>query len=371
MEDQAVVSPPKSLSGLSFTFSDDVIVEDEVIEESPKEPEAAKETVKESAESLVKEPETEGLNGYALTLKSFQVTDKLIPEDVEIPNNIDGAQFKQLLKEAIKKEVLSESAPDLEEREAAWINHLNEKGISDEQIEYSKSIALGVKEEVVNRVNQLKNLATAQLQNDEEREYVVRTKLALEGNSQKLIDTHIQTELSDEEKLKEAADEAQVVLGQMADQEFQAEKARALAEKTATEERIKTERIAFEKVIDEGFFGIKLSKEEAAIQKKYMFDRSVVKDIDTPQGKKRIAFSQETLDLQELEKDIEKRAFFSYLVRNGLQNAATTLHKKSADDFLKKIETKVVTPQKGEVISDEDEFITTLGKSIISIPNRR
>lgn len=377
MEDKEVDLQNKPFSGLSFTFSDDVIVEEL---ETPETPPAAPETVKESAEALIEtvkeveqapEETPTSSNNFSLLLKSFQVTDKLIPEDVEIPDELDGTEFKKFLKEAVKKEVLAESAPDIEEREAKWLNYLQEKGITEEQIEFASARAYGVQDETLSRVAQLRNLATAELQDDKEREYVVRTKLALEGNKPSLIDTYIQNELSDEEKLKEAADEAQVALGQMADAEFEEQKQAAIAAKKADEEKAKEQRTNFEKIIDNGFFGIKLPKEEKEALKKYMFESNVVKHIDTPQGKKPIARPQEAWDLQELEKDPEKRIFFSYLVRNGLQNAVTTLHKVASDDFLKKIETKHITPQK-EVISDkEDEFISTLGKSIISLPNRR
>lgn len=363
------VALPSKLRDTSFTFfdvADTVVVEDT----EPIEPIVTK-TVEQTAEELIStvEPKVEleapKANGFSLTLKSFQKTDKLIPEDVEIPDDIDGATFKSILKEHLKKEVLSESAPDITQRELEWEQYLHDKGYTEEQIAYSTAVALGVPEQTVNRVHQLRQLASAELKEEKDMEYIVRTRFALEGNSKALIDTHIQTELSDLEKLKAAALESQQVLQEMADEEFEAEKAQAEANKEAQRQRNLEQRKIFEATIDEGFFGIKLSKEEANDLKKYIYSPDVVKDIDTPQGKKRVAYSQETWDLMEIEKDPKKRMFYSYLIKNGLEKAANTIHQKSSDDFLKKIETQAVNPVKKTVENNDDEYLSILGKHII------
>ena len=371
MSEQDITLQPKPLSGLTFTYSNDVnpndntVIEDDEVETPPIPP---TETVQEVAESLIQaeapkevsETETTDPNTFHLILKSFQVTDKLIPDDVEIPENIGGQDFKKILKDAVKKEVLQESAPEIEEREAAWVDYLNSKGYTEEQIAFSYARAQGVGDEVLTKVNQLRQLASAELKSDEEKEYVVRTRLALEGNKKNLIDTHIQTDLNDDEKLTAAAAEAQEVLAQMADAEFQNAKDYAAAQELASKNAREEQRKAYVKIIDKGEIkGVKLSKEEREDLKKYMFSATVVRDVETPEGKRRIAMPQETIDLEELEKDPEQRIFFAYLVKNGLQNAANTLHRSSADDFLKKIETKPVS----KLITssqDDDEFVNTI-----------
>lgn len=342
-----------------FTFDSFFIPEDiqEIPPETPAKvdpPVAIEEPSIEIPPPIVEEPPVER-STWSNLLYSMKEVDKVLPETLEIPNDLTPEQMKTLLMETIDKEVMEKRAPDLDSLKQQEFNKLIEKGYTADQIErglfYSEHLQSGGSEEVVSRHSYLDLLANVEPANESEELQIIRQFQALRGQDPELVETSLQAhfvskegeDMEDDneaiaEKRKKAVDAAQQGIARIRDVEFEQDKTRAKAAKESAEQAKLEDRKSLEKTIDSGFMGTKLNKQEADKFKKDIFDVASYRDIQTPQGVKRIPETAEAKAWREVMSNPEKRLTFAYLALNGVESVINNATRKASDSFLKAID---------------------------------
>lgn len=282
--------------------------------------------------------ELAGLSEASKFARSYQETDKLFPEDFEIPNDLDWESLKKLIWAQTSKNVPEEYKVDVDQLKLERENKLREKGLAEDQIErvlqYSEHLANGGSEEVVSRSMNLDILANSEPVTDEDKETIIKVQLSLEGNSPEAVEALIEKKYSTQEALDEGARIAQIKIAAIRDKELQLDAARALAEKQAIATSKQAERQQLEDAIEKGFGGIILSTKEKEDLKKFMFTADQVRDMNTPQGRNRIVETEETKKLRELAASPEKRAELAYWLKYGMEGLVNAASKTNMDKFM-------------------------------------
>lgn len=333
------------------------------IPEEPKLPETPP-TLQDAAEALapekievVEKAETPATQ-WSNILLSLKETDKLLPEDLEIPLDLTPEKMKEVLYSTIEKQVLAKTSPDIESLREQEYAKLYEKGYTAEQIEralpYSEHLAEGGSEEVVSRHALLDVLASTPLENPDDKILVVRRFMELKGQEPDLIDTHLQTKFKftgDEDEdlavireLDKAVKVAQDGIGKIRDAEW-AEDQRAAKERQDASKQLRVEeRTMIRKAIDEGLYGIKFTKKEADDLENQMFTAITFRNAQTPNGIQRIGETQEMKAWREIQADPKKRAAMAYIAINGIDKVINAAAKQGSDKFMQSIEKEPLAP---------------------------
>lgn len=348
---------PKDTSsgdGFSFleTFTIPTIVDSPEIP-TPEEPKAPVVT-EPAAEPKVETPAEPPITGTAWSnmLRLMKEQAKVEIDDAEITDDLGPEGLMEKLIKAAEIKVLADNPDKLEALRNAELNKLAERGHTQDQLEralyYSEHLALGGSEDVVTRHAYLDALATADLESEEDELEVFRRLQTLRGQDPGFVEDHIAKELTGEanaEKRKAAAEKAQDDLGRLRDYEMEQDKLRAKQVRDGSEQAKRKERETFERVIDTGFGGIKLQKEESEKLKKAMFTVSHWDSVRTPDGGvTKIPKTEETKALEAIFADPEKRVTLAYLAIFGLDSLAGKETTNRNNKLIKAIEQSAVPP---------------------------
>lgn len=295
------------------------------------------------------EQETTG-NTWRNILLSMRDTDKLLPETLEIPEELDPAQFKSILYKAAKDEVLS-TETDIEAVKEKQILDLHEKGYTKEQIEegirISQDIRNGYSDDSIERYETLTHLGTAELSGEQDELTVIRRMFELQGQEPVLIDAliaqHFTPKEGEEEVIAEkraaAAKKAQTGILQIRDRERQEQEFQIQRVKEEQKLKFEKERNDVFKAIDSGVLkNVKLTKEEQEGLKKGMYEAKKQRIIQTENGPKPVYETAAQEAFRQLQSSPEGMAFLSYVVLYGAESIVSKANKAGSDQFMKAIE---------------------------------
>lgn len=316
--------------------------------------------------------ELEKLSFASKIAHSMKETYKMLPEDVAIPDDLDGESLNKLIWEQAAKQMPDEYKIDIEQVKLEREQKLREQGLSEDTIarvlEYSRHLDNGGSEEVVARSMNMDVLANSELKTDDDKEAVIRILWQLKGNDPELVDAFIEKKFSTSEALDAGAEAAQKEIAKIRSMELAADAQRAETARAESERKRREEQDSLKEAIDKGFAGITLSQKEAEDLKKFMFVADQVRDAETPQGKKRIVETAEAKALRELSASPEKRVEFAYWLKYGMTGLVNTASKINMDKFMNSLgktpvssdrETPSTTPRRGETTDSRSEKIYT------------
>lgn len=301
-------------------------------------------------ENAVEETKVEEVNTWRNLLLSMRDTDKILPETLEIPEELDPATFKSILYKAAKDEVLS-TETDIESAREKQIIELHEKGYSKEQIEegirISQDIRNGHSDDSIERYETLTYLGTAELNGEQDELTVIRKLFELQNQEPVLIDAliaqHFTPKEGEEEAVAEkraaAAKKAQTGIIQIRDQERQAEDFQLQRVKEDQKLKFEKERNDVYKAIDSGILkNVKLTKDEQEGLKKGMYEAKKQRIIQTESGPKTVYETPAQEAFRQLQSSPEGMAFLSYVVLYGAESIVSKANKAGSDQFMKAIE---------------------------------
>lgn len=319
------------------------------------------EVVLSTSEPVIETPEPvipASVNTWTNILTSMRDTDKTLPAELVIPENLDPQGFKDLLWETAQKYAVSQE--DKEAAKKAEFDKLYEDGYTKEQIqagyETYKSLQSGLSQDHIARYEALTYLGTTALSGEADELTAIRKYMELRDQDPALIEAFVQKEfLSYSEEDKEAIDakrkaaaaQSQRGIIQLRDVERAEEQAEAHRVNENARQAREAERRSIEKVIDTGnFAGITVTKAEQEAMKKAMFEIADYRDVPTPEGIRKVPETAEMKLFRELQSNLEKRAALTYILLYGIDNVVNKATKKGSDQFMKAIETNPTIPQR-------------------------
>jgi hypothetical protein len=327
-------------------------------------------------------PEAEPVPGklwYNLA-KSFQTTDKVLPEDVEIPEDIDGEGLKSLLLEELTKQAIAKASES--DLVAAERKKLEAKGLTAEQIEsamaFSQARAEGIEPEELQHIQYYDAMSAYVPQEyDHKLEYVRRRYLAA-GQEPALVESYLKKEYGDQEdddamaRLDQEVEAATGIFGKLKAAISTQVKQRVETEKAERDRQIQEERKAIDKVLETGLYGVKLAKADREKLLKDIYEVDSYETVDTDAGPQRIALTKEAKAYREIMASPEKRAMMSFIAINGVEAFVSLVSKKTSDSFLRAIQSSEMPapPKDGDVppviTRPEDRFAP--GENAMTIP---
>lgn len=299
--------------------------DDQDFDKDPENPE-------DTADTSSDDDDLDGRSKYSIGALSFK-EDGLIPAEWDVPKDLDKEGFNNLLIKAVTKRDEEAEAALIAEREAAAKTQLEEKGLTEERLNYIMHLESGGNPYVVQKYHQLQQLAKVELGTEERMLQMIRYVAGLENQDPDLVDAYIGG-LTDTEKMAEAAKRYQAKLLPLAEKELEADKARVADEIAEQEKADKDYDESLVKIIREGFFGLKLPKQEQEELIDYTTKRSVATTIDTPKGKKRVMITPFEAFGQELQKNPAKNVLIAYRSMKGVEGLANAAHKAANDKFI-------------------------------------
>lgn len=312
-------------------------------------------------ETKIEEPQHSKASAFANLLKGR----KDFMADVEIPTDLDWDGLIDLVDAQAEKRILTKKEQEFLAKEQEYEKQLKQK-FPEEIFEYAQHLAAGGSNEAVTRASALHYWEKLDAQSEEDKEDVVRVQYQIMEQSDEMIDAFIETKLNTPEALDEAYKKAKAFIAQTRLDELEADKRRGEELKRQNQERVDSENGQIKKAIRDGFHGLKLDEMQANALEEYMLSAKHFRDIDTPEGKKRISETTEAKTLREM--TLEDRVLFGYLTQFGLKNLVAHLDKRGTDKFLQALESADDSPARSTEQKEKQKI--KLPPNAITVPIR-
>lgn len=286
----------------------------------------------------------DGYSQHALLALSYQKTEKLIPEDVEIPKDLSADGLADFLAKAKagKQEVNDK------EWEAARIesikNQLEAQGITKKDFELLAHLKSGGSPVAVSRYEELRQWATEPAADNDEKFETIRYAAELSGQKKEFVEAYIAQNLVSQNEIDEAFTEAQRMIGEVAEKELEADKQRLKAEQERQVETWQKFENDVKATVTKGFKSISINTVEQQELIDFMTKRSVPVDvIENGQRVRKLITPYQEFG-RKLQRDMEENVAFAYHAMKGAAGMINVATKAARDSFTAAALSKVKQP---------------------------
>lgn len=276
--------------------------------------------------------EFEGYSRIAILAKRMQEVTKELPEDVEIPKDLDMEGLQKLIYETAEKGIQNFDTIKTKRQQELEMQLAKEGLDSGQVFEAVKYVMQGGSLQQVSRYNQLKTLSEFDATNAEEKEQIVAASLRIAGNDEELITAHLDR-LTDED-LDDAYAAAKKKISAYADAQWAQDKKAA----EDYQKQINQQLAQFRNNVRQAYlvedFGVKLSESEVEEYADYAGKKSAV---ITSEDGARVEVTPLQAKLAEILQDPKQSAYLTLMVKNGVDKYVNKVEVQATDKYLKGI----------------------------------